>query len=400
MHSVAGFFNTLRRAARWPQTTAPAPESVEMNPVDLEPQYQLGVRYQLGRGIARNLKQAAKCYQRAAELGHAASQAALALMYEEGSGLPKDIERAIYWYQIAATHENPDASALCNFARLNEIGEGVEQNLTLAVMLYEQAAELGNAVAYYNLGVLCLTRTDIKPDFNKAILYFAKATERGFPEALFYLGCLYQEGSEHAEQSYETAFKYYYKAMKMRHAAATCCLAYLFEKGLGVEQSDTKALLYYKMAADLGDLDAKRNIGWMYQHGRGVVHDLLVALTCYLRAAKEGHPDAMEDADALCDEAWNAIKKHIKGAGVDDVQPTNAFILTIVAAKEGHLVSIERLKHFYNGNKSAFDDLDAASKRECRRLKTKFTELAHPGSRRVKLLAAPLQSASVRIYPL
>lgn len=400
VHSTLGFFNTLRRASPWPQASAPTPESVEMNTVDLDAQYQLGVRYQLGRGMARNLKLAAKCYQKGAESGHAPSQAALALMYEEGDGIPKNIERAVYWYQIAATNENSNANALCNYAYLVETGEGVEQNLPLAIMLYEQAADLGSPAALYNLGVIWLTRTDIKPDFNKGLLYFDKATDRGFPEALYYLGCLYQKGSEHAKQSYKIAFKYFYKAMKMRHAAATCCLGYLFAEGLGIEQSDKNALVYYKMAADLGDLDAKRNLGWMYQHGRGVVHDLLVALTCYLGAAKEGHPNAMEDADELCDEAWNAIRKYIKGAGVDDVLPTNAFILMMVAAKQGHLDSMERLKDFYNGNRDIFSALNKASIRERRRLKVKFIELAYPGRRRAQLLVAPPQSASGRIHPL
>lgn len=400
MHSVTGFFNTLRRVARPFQSNPPAPESVEIKTLDLEAQYQLGVRYQFGRGIAKNLKLAAKCYQRAAELGHAPSQVAFALMCQEGDGIPKDIERAAYWYQVAAGQEDPDSNALCNFARLNETGEGVEENLPLAVMLYEQAAELGNATAYYNLGVLCLTRTDIKNDFHKALFYFSKATELGFSEGLFYLGCLYQEGSEYAPQSYNRAFKYYYKAMKMRHAAATCCLAYLFEKGLGVEQSDDDALLYYKMAADLGDLDAKRNIGLMYQHGVGVEHDLLVALMCYLTAAKEGHPDAIQDADVLCDEAWNAIKRYRKGAGVDDAQPTNAFILLRLAAKKGHLESMERLQDFYKGDKKAYEDLDKASIRERRGIKIKFSGLADPLNRRIRLLATPPKNASVRIYPL
>ncbi|TCJ87307.1 tetratricopeptide repeat protein [Cocleimonas flava] len=65
-------------------------------------QFEIGLRYEHGTGIEKNLKQAVKWYRRAAEQGHAKAQFNLASMYESGEGVEKDLKLALKWYKKAA----------------------------------------------------------------------------------------------------------------------------------------------------------------------------------------------------------------------------------------------------------------------------------------------------------
>ena len=68
-------------------------------------QYGMGDIYATGNtalNVARDDRQAAIWYRRAAERGHAEAQFALGLAYEDGRGVPQDMREALSWYQKAA----------------------------------------------------------------------------------------------------------------------------------------------------------------------------------------------------------------------------------------------------------------------------------------------------------
>jgi len=62
-------------------------------------QYRLGSLYYHGQGVPKDLQQAAKWYKKAAERGSTPAQAALGNMYLVGEGVPKDIVQAAYWHK-------------------------------------------------------------------------------------------------------------------------------------------------------------------------------------------------------------------------------------------------------------------------------------------------------------
>ena len=91
---------------------------------DAEAQYQLGKTYYDGRGVARDVAEAARWFKKAAEQGHAGAQTNLGLMYETGvfgesyrilaSGervllCSEYTEQAVYWYKKAAEQGNARA---------------------------------------------------------------------------------------------------------------------------------------------------------------------------------------------------------------------------------------------------------------------------------------------------
>ena len=113
-------------------------------------QFNLGVMYDNGIGVAENDKVAAQWYQRAAEQSDADAQYNLGVMYEYGEGVPRDDKLAAQWYQRAA--EQGHAEAQYNLAQMYRLGAGVAQDHKEAAQWYQRAAEQGDADAQYNLG--------------------------------------------------------------------------------------------------------------------------------------------------------------------------------------------------------------------------------------------------------
>src|SRR5206468_613486 len=115
-------------------------------------QNKLGVRYQTGRGVPKDLGKAAALYQKAADQGNADAQNSLAVLYETGDGVPKDLAKAVELYQKAADQGYDFAQN--NLGRLYENGQGVPEDLKKAAELYQKAADQGNTFAQTNHGRL------------------------------------------------------------------------------------------------------------------------------------------------------------------------------------------------------------------------------------------------------
>ena len=69
---------------------------------DAGAQFNLGLMYDLGRGVPQDYAQAVKWYRLAANQGYASAQANLGNMYYLGQGVPKDYVLAYMWRNLAA----------------------------------------------------------------------------------------------------------------------------------------------------------------------------------------------------------------------------------------------------------------------------------------------------------
>ncbi len=65
-------------------------------------QYNLGLMYAEGEGVAQDYQEAVRWYRLAAEQGHASGQFSLGAMYIAGQGVPKDYVLAHMWMNMAA----------------------------------------------------------------------------------------------------------------------------------------------------------------------------------------------------------------------------------------------------------------------------------------------------------
>jgi len=67
----------------------------------------LGLMYQYGRGVDKNISTAVEWFRKAAEQGYADAQFRLGLKYEEGCGVDKNESTAVEWYRKAAEQGHP-----------------------------------------------------------------------------------------------------------------------------------------------------------------------------------------------------------------------------------------------------------------------------------------------------
>ncbi|MGD9477798.1 peptidoglycan-binding protein [Shinella sp. G-2] len=127
--------------------------------------------------------------------------------YTEGRGVATDLKEAARWYELAAARGF--APAEYRLANLYEKGQGVERDLNRARQLYEVSAEKGNASAMHNLAVLLATGIgDAAPDFNAAAKWFQKASELGVRDSQFNLAILYARGNG-VKQDLEESYKWF-----------------------------------------------------------------------------------------------------------------------------------------------------------------------------------------------
>lgn len=68
---------------------------------DTESAYQIGLSYDLGLGLEKDVKQSFEYYNLAAKAGHAKAQYNLAICYALSKGVAKDIKQSKYWINQA-----------------------------------------------------------------------------------------------------------------------------------------------------------------------------------------------------------------------------------------------------------------------------------------------------------
>lgn len=78
---------------------------------DAVAQTRLAWLYEAGRGVERDLAEAARRFSLAAEAGNPEAQYALAVMFKTGRGQPLDPARSLYWLKRSAGQHYPPAVA-------------------------------------------------------------------------------------------------------------------------------------------------------------------------------------------------------------------------------------------------------------------------------------------------
>jgi hypothetical protein len=92
-----------------------------------------------------------KWYRSAAEQGSARAEYSLGVLYQRGSGVPKNLQEAIKWYRMAAAQGDPKAQYNLGFMYAN--GEGVTRDLPRGHMWWSLAAK-SEAAAWASLDAL------------------------------------------------------------------------------------------------------------------------------------------------------------------------------------------------------------------------------------------------------
>lgn len=177
-------------ASAAPQAKASELPSADAGPVALreaaasgDPKaiFEIGSRYAEGRGVAKDLKEAAKYYTQAADAGFAPAQFRIGSFYEKGLGVERDASKAKTFYQMAA--EQGNASAMHNLAVLYAMGAAGPADNESAAQWFTKAAEFGVKDSQYNLGILAAKGLGVKQSLEDSYKWFALAAKAGDKDA-------------------------------------------------------------------------------------------------------------------------------------------------------------------------------------------------------------------------
>jgi len=347
--------------ARWTQF------AVHGRPDDL---FHLGRMFELGISVEKSVKQARAWYRKAAELGHAGAQYALAQGFESS-----EHGQAAQWYRKAAAQGHADAQ--CALAALQLQGLGTTHDPVSALTWYAMAAEQGHASAQFALAQL------LKKDAG-AIAFdsISRAAAAGDAQAQCAMGDRYAQGAGVAQNWFE-ASRWYDMAAHQGNAAAQCALAVCYADGKGVKQDMAHAFIWFEKAAAQNVPQAQWNLGELYATGLpGVEADPKKATLLCKRAANAGFAPASATLGALFARAkkheravqwwtlaveqgdleslFNLGQAHRLGLGVAKDE-TKAFELLRKAAVGGVAAAQSRLGLAYaTGEGAALDPIEAS----------------------------------------
>ena len=160
---------------------------------DAVAQYNLGLRYVDGRGVAKDAAEAVKWFRKSAEQGNANGQFELGYRYESGKGITKNGAEATKWYQKAAAQGNTNA-----MRRLDEMSAKsrleaelfrkgkVLSSLDAGMYTYIELVENGKTIWIAAPAMIVKKGDTIRfSEGAKMSNYFSKSLNRTFESVLF-----------------------------------------------------------------------------------------------------------------------------------------------------------------------------------------------------------------------
>lgn len=263
-------------------------------------------QFRIGRAFANhdNRSEAVRWYRKAAEQGLAEAQFNLGRCYYNGFGVKRDFAEAAKWYRQAADQGN--AYAQFNLGVCYISGLGVAEDFTEAAKWYRKAAEQGFAEAQYGLGLFYILGLGVNRNPVEAVKWFSKATEKGFAEALYALGVCYESGIGVTKSRVESE-KWYRKAVEQGFAAAqNSSLEFCNALRPNYNMDSDGLAKRFRVDAEKGNAKAQFVIGGCYYTGLRLKQDFTEAVKWWYKSAEQGNANAQ----------FNLGVCYVKGEGV------------------------------------------------------------------------------------
>jgi uncharacterized protein len=241
----------------------------------------------------------------------------------------KNYSEARPLYQRAADLGN--AFAVTNLAWLALYGNGEPQNIQKGMDLLQKAADFGNPYAQSSLGFIYRDGfSTIGQDYNQSFIYYTKAADQDYSNALTNLAWLYREGRG-VTQDYAKSFEYYRRGALKGDVNAMGSLGYALQNGLGVNVSFEEARYWYEQGVAKNDAYSQSALAWLYREGKGVPQDYQRALDLYRQAAAKNDVTGMSSLGYMIQNGLGtridyqeAIQWYEKAAALNDAYSLSA----------------------------------------------------------------------------
>jgi TPR repeat protein len=162
-------------------------------------------------------------------------------LYEKGFDywLEDDHESAVAWFRKAAEQGHAWSQAMLGEAYRD--GKGVAQNHHESVAWARKAAEQGHAFGQSILGQAYWFANGLVQDYGEAVVWFRKSAKQGHAWSQVILGEAYRDGKG-VEQNHREAVAWYRKAAEQGHAGGQAALALAYIHGRGVRKNYKKGV--------------------------------------------------------------------------------------------------------------------------------------------------------------
>ncbi|MFZ5774307.1 MAG: eIF2A-related protein [Thermodesulfobacteriota bacterium] len=231
----------------------------------------------------KDLAQAVRLLQEAADKGNAEGQYRLAMLYARGEGVEKNAEESRRLMALAAEQGHPgarsDRDAELNKGKMAQ-AQQAQAPATKAQLEAEAQKAAKEAAAQQKLAA-------------KAVAQPAAAPAGKDKNALYEEGMRYFKG-EGVTKDFAQAHKLFIEAAEMGHTKAQYRLGFMYSLGKGVKKSDQQAVDWWQKAAKKNDPDAQYYLGYMHEIGAGVSQDMGEAKKWYQKAAGNGSVNAVQ----------------------------------------------------------------------------------------------------------
>ena len=164
----------------------------------------------------------------------------------------------------------------------------------MAYQYLMKAADGGNAKCMNKIGLMYYYGTYVEKAYAKALEWYKKSGEAGFPRAYGNVAYYY----EYVEQNDKEGFAWYEKGALAGDAYCQYMAGVRLENGAeGVAQDYFKAYYWYTRSAEQDCARAYYYLGCMYKNGNGVPKDLNKALEYFKKGAELGDKQAKEELE-------------------------------------------------------------------------------------------------------
>ena len=265
---------------------------------NVEAQFQLGAIY----GSMQDWKEAAKWYQAAAGQGHSKAKFGLGFCYIFGLGVSKDESKGTQLLNEAKKDPQLQSQIqdLLNHFQFSNNNlpcpnvDGVWNDKPQGFEQSRQAAERDDAESQFELGRRYVEGDGVDKNWPMAIKCFRKAAEQNHPRAQYELGSCYRLGF-FVTKDIEESIKWIRKAAEQGYVNAQFDLGASYFNGDGMPQDKTEATKWFHKAAEQGYVQAQYHLAQCYNEGVGVPQNKIEAIRWYRKAADQGFAEAQYD---------------------------------------------------------------------------------------------------------
>ncbi|HYK34674.1 tetratricopeptide repeat protein [Alloacidobacterium sp.] len=251
----------------------------------LKDELKLAGNYMMGRGVARDVQQAAYWYHKAADQGFPPAQVQLGYFYLTGLGVPKDDAQAAKWFERAAASGSYEGKL--NIAVMYFRGTGIVHDPHMGYVLLKELANKQYPRAEDYLGIAYMLGLGIEKDEVAAEKWFERAASHHSPEGEYSMGTLYSVQQGHAHD-FNKAADYLRSSAEAGYVAGMHSYGLMLVNHPEVGQQPGEAVHWLESGAAGGAYRSSIVLGVLARDGRSIPKDEAAAYQWFIIAVKQG----------------------------------------------------------------------------------------------------------------